>query len=268
MSSPPGHESDDELRVTGKSGAQWKDEEKPAKAESRSQAVTSSTGDDWRRWKDNPANKDYIILNTLGRGAFADVRCNAGSSEAAPMSRYCAASAAVRMLSFSVQRRVIQLLARIQRSATAACVCHETTLLRLLQVVLGKHRQTQKQHALKVVYLNKPGLKDKHIAVLQREGVYLRKLQHKNIVRCLRVYQAPQQWVFVLEYLKGGMLLNDLAKVRPAVQHLPWTCSTRKLARTACDVRGVGVELMKSRMHMMSGQSSRAQALHCIVLHA
>jgi Protein kinase domain len=89
-----------------------------------------------------------------------------------------------------------------------------TELLYDLQVVLGKHRQTQKQHALKVVYLNKPGLKDKHIAVLQREGTYLRKLQHKNIVRCLRVYQAPQQWVFVLEYLKGGMLLNDLAKVR------------------------------------------------------
>ena len=82
-------------------------------------------------------------------------------------------------------------------------------------MVLGKHKQTGKQHALKVVYLNKPGLKDKHIAVLQREGTYLRKMQHKNIVRCLKVYQAPQQWVFVLEYLKGGMLLNDLAKVRP-----------------------------------------------------
>jgi serine/threonine protein kinase len=82
-----------------------------------------------------------------------------------------------------------------------------------MQVVLGKHRTTSKHHALKVVYLNKPGLKDKHIAVLQREGTYLRKLQHKNIVRCLRVYQAQHQWVFVLEYLKGGMLLNDLAKV-------------------------------------------------------
>jgi serine/threonine protein kinase len=82
-----------------------------------------------------------------------------------------------------------------------------------LQVVLGKHKTTGKQHALKVVYLNKPGLKDKHVAVLQREGTYLRKLVHKNIVRCLKVYQGPQQWVFVLEYLKGGMLLNDLAKV-------------------------------------------------------
>jgi serine/threonine protein kinase len=80
--------------------------------------------------------------------------------------------------------------------------------------VLGKHKTTGKHHALKVVYLNKPGLKDKHIAVLQREGTYLRKLQHKNIVRCLKVYQSQQQWVFVLEYLKGGMLLNDLAKVR------------------------------------------------------
>lgn len=82
-----------------------------------------------------------------------------------------------------------------------------------LQVVLGRHKQTNKHHALKVVYLNKPGLKEKHVAVLQREGAYLRKLQHKNIVRCLKVYQSPHQWVFVLEYLKGGMLLNDLAKV-------------------------------------------------------
>lgn len=80
-------------------------------------------------------------------------------------------------------------------------------------MVLGRHKQTHKHHALKVVYLNKPGLKEKHVAVLQREGTYLRKLQHKNIVRCLKVYQSPQQWVFVLEYLKGGMLLNDLAKV-------------------------------------------------------
>jgi serine/threonine protein kinase len=54
--------------------------------------------------------------------------------------------------------------------------------------------------------------------VLQREGTYLRKLQHRNIVRCLKVYQAPQQWVFVLEYLKGGMLLNDLAKVRSSLR--------------------------------------------------
>lgn len=38
-------------------------------------------------------------------------------------------------------------------------------------------------------------------------------LQHKNIVRCHRVYKASTHWVFVLEYLKGGMLLNDLSKV-------------------------------------------------------
>lgn len=31
-------------------------------------------GEEWRRWKDNIACSDYAILNTLGRGAFADVR--------------------------------------------------------------------------------------------------------------------------------------------------------------------------------------------------
>jgi hypothetical protein len=135
-----------------------RDRERPEKEDRRRESSASNanipaSGEEWRRWKDNPACEDYVILNTLGRGAFADV-------------------------------------------------------------VLGRHKQTNKHHALKVVYLNKPGLKDKHVAVLQREGTYLRKLQHKNIVRCLKVYQSPNQWVFVLEYLKGGMLLNDLAKVR------------------------------------------------------
>lgn len=32
-------------------------------------------GEEWRRWKDNIACQDYAILNTLGRGAFADVCC-------------------------------------------------------------------------------------------------------------------------------------------------------------------------------------------------
>jgi hypothetical protein len=132
-------------------------EKEERRRESSSTAnITSNSGEEWRRWKDNPACEDYVVLNTLGRGAFADV-------------------------------------------------------------VLGRHKQTNKHHALKVVYLNKPGLKEKHVAVLQREGTYLRKLQHKNIVRCLKVYQSSNQWVFVLEYLKGGMLLNDLAKVSPSL---------------------------------------------------
>lgn len=62
--------SDEELRTTGKSTAQWKDEE--AKSKQVTTQATSS-GEEWRRWKDNPAGKDYAILNTLGRGAFADV---------------------------------------------------------------------------------------------------------------------------------------------------------------------------------------------------
>jgi serine/threonine protein kinase len=82
-----------------------------------------------------------------------------------------------------------------------------------VQVLLGVHKVSGKQHALKVVYLQKPTLREKHIAVLQREGVYLRSLQHKNIVKCHKIYQSRKTWVFVLEYLKGGMLLNDLAKV-------------------------------------------------------
>ena len=41
----------------------------------------------------------------------------------------------------------------------------------------------------------------------------VQNLHHKNIVKCHKVYKATTHWVFVLEYLKGGMLLNDLSKV-------------------------------------------------------
>jgi hypothetical protein len=71
--------SDGELRTTGKSTAQWKDEEREKEKEKqkdkeKSERHSGPPGEEWRRWKDNPANKDYIVLNTLGRGAFADVR--------------------------------------------------------------------------------------------------------------------------------------------------------------------------------------------------
>lgn len=42
-----------------------------------------------------------------------------------------------------------------------------------MQVILGVHKTTKKQHALKVVYLKNPTLKESHITVLQREGTYL-----------------------------------------------------------------------------------------------
>jgi hypothetical protein len=80
MSSPPELQdnSDGELRTTGKSTAQWKDEEREKekgkeREKERSERHSGAPGDEWRRWKDNPAKKDYVILNTLGRGAFADV---------------------------------------------------------------------------------------------------------------------------------------------------------------------------------------------------
>lgn len=73
MSSPDAAPSEDELRTTGKSNGQWKDEEK-VKQQHSAHSHSVVNGEDWRKWKDNPASKDYTILNTLGRGAFADVR--------------------------------------------------------------------------------------------------------------------------------------------------------------------------------------------------
>lgn len=39
-----------------------------------SASLSVSGGDEWRKWKDNPATDDYVVMSTLGRGAFADVR--------------------------------------------------------------------------------------------------------------------------------------------------------------------------------------------------
>lgn len=180
-----------------------KDRDKEERKGSGATISLPVTGEEWRQWKNNIACSDYAILNTLGRGAFADVR---------PV------SSLVVLPPLNSQPQVPRLRAIVSLSVP-------------LQVVLGRHKQTNKHHALKVVYLNKPGLKEKHVAVLQREGTYLRKLQHKNIVRCLKVYQSPHQWVFVLEYLKGGMLLNDLAKVSSPVQQTP---SVTVPAHSAC----------------------------------
>jgi hypothetical protein len=52
-----------------------------------------------------------------------------------------------------------------------------------------------------------------HGMTLKWFGSALQTLQHKNIVKCSKVYKGQAHWVFVLEYLKGGMLLNDLSKV-------------------------------------------------------
>lgn len=111
MSSPPDAASDDDLRVSCKAlththtqcsstvderseairgeGARERDaresrdraeqrerEQKQRERDERksSASLSVSGGDEWRKWKDNPATDDYVVLNTLGRGAFADVR--------------------------------------------------------------------------------------------------------------------------------------------------------------------------------------------------
>lgn len=116
--------SDEELRTTGKSTAQWKDEEKE-KDKEKNASQSGPPGEEWRRWKDNPANKDYIILNTLGRGAFADVRpplatpallrcsCTGGLAPAVPLPDRARASTCAVSSRASLRRCAVALLAGI-----------------------------------------------------------------------------------------------------------------------------------------------------------
>lgn len=50
-----------------------KDRDKEERKGSGAAISLPVAGEEWRRWKDNIACSDYAILNTLGRGAFADV---------------------------------------------------------------------------------------------------------------------------------------------------------------------------------------------------
>lgn len=59
--------------------AEQREREREAKQRERDERKSSASlsvsgGDEWRKWKDNPATDDYVVLSTLGRGAFADVR--------------------------------------------------------------------------------------------------------------------------------------------------------------------------------------------------
>ena len=51
-----------------------------------SASLSVSGGDEWRKWKDNPATDDYVVMSTLGRGAFADVRSPCDSALGPPFS--------------------------------------------------------------------------------------------------------------------------------------------------------------------------------------
>ncbi|PSC73234.1 calcium calmodulin-dependent kinase type IV-like isoform A [Micractinium conductrix] len=66
--------------------------------------------------------------------------------------------------------------------------------------------------ALKVVFLQSPAVVDdpEHLELLKRESDLLGMLDHPNIVECKDVVRSPRQLVLVLEWLRGGQVIDRL----------------------------------------------------------
>ncbi|KAL4857802.1 Calcium/calmodulin-dependent protein kinase type IV [Chlorella vulgaris] len=107
--------------------------------------------EDWQRWDDHPARKQWDVVKDLGAGAMSTV-------------------------------------------------------------VLARNKQTGSMAALKVVFLESPAVADdpEHLTILQREADLLAMLEHPNLVELKDVIRSPRQLVLVLEWLRGGQVIDKL----------------------------------------------------------
>ncbi|KAL0031709.1 hypothetical protein WJX79_002351 [Trebouxia sp. C0005] len=79
------------------------------------------------------------------------------------------------------------------------------------QAMLGRQKDNhQKFAALKVVFLGNPELDADHLGIMRKEAEFLLKLNHDSIVQCYDVMDNGKQMVLLMEYLRGGPLLDDL----------------------------------------------------------
>lgn len=67
--------------------------------------------------------------------------------------------------------------------------------------------------ALKVVFWGNPSIKEHHKKILRKEVEVLRILDHPNIVKMTDEHDDGENLVIVIEYLKGGGLLEHLFEV-------------------------------------------------------
>lgn len=81
------------------------------------------------------------------------------------------------------------------------------------QVVLARHRVSGELAALKVVFLRNPEADAECLAVLEREGDLLAMLDHPNIVECKDILRDERQMVMVLEWLRGGQVVDGLHEI-------------------------------------------------------
>lgn len=98
-------------------------------------------------------------------------------------------------------------------------------------MVLARHKDTQELVALKVSFLDGPEADAEHVDILLREAEYLAQLRHPNIVA--GVIRNAKQMVIVMEWLRGGQVINRLHELGP-----------RYTEQTACDLFSQVAEAM------------------------
>jgi serine/threonine protein kinase len=82
-----------------------------------------------------------------------------------------------------------------------------------LQVWKATSIETGDLYALKVVFWENPAVKEHHKRILCKEVEILNQLNHENIVKMHEHMDNEHQLVIVLEFLKGGGLLEHLYEV-------------------------------------------------------
>lgn len=107
--------------------------------------------EDWQRWDDHPARKQWDVVKDLGAGAMSTVRRRG--------SRICVHLCAQEKEAHPPYPALLLLL----------CIRPNRCLV-LAQVVLARNKQTGSMAALKVVFLESPAVADdpEHLTILQR----------------------------------------------------------------------------------------------------
>jgi len=82
------------------------------------------------------------------------------------------------------------------------------------KVVRGRHLGTHEEVALKVVHRLRPGVKPHHWEILHSEKETLQALRHPNIINLKESFEDNFQLVMVIEWLRGGELLEHLKSVK------------------------------------------------------
>ncbi|WIA31298.1 hypothetical protein OEZ86_002200 [Tetradesmus obliquus] len=82
------------------------------------------------------------------------------------------------------------------------------------EVQLAQDKLTGKAVALKIIFLNRPGLTAEQRKILAGEAKLIRMVAHPQIVRCMQVLETRRQQVLVLEHLSGGEMLQQLQRVK------------------------------------------------------